>query len=99
LGSLFKYSTPYFRKKRLNVGGISETTVDIRVLFKNALKVGAVSIIVAHNLPSGVLNPSQSDIVLTEKMKNAGENIDIKLLDHLIISEKGYFSFADENIL
>jgi DNA repair protein RadC len=51
----------------LNVGSISETTVDIRVLFKNALKVGAVSIIVAHNLPSGVLNPSQSDFVLTKK--------------------------------
>jgi DNA repair protein RadC len=86
-------------KKRLSVGGISETTVDIRILFKNALKVGAVSIIVAHNHPSGVLNPSQSDIVLTKKMKKVGENIDIKLLDHLIISEKGYFSFADENIL
>jgi DNA repair protein RadC len=86
-------------KKCLSKGGISETTVDIRLLFKNALRLGAIAIIVAHNHPSGVLTPSKSDIHHTKKIKKAGYNMDIKLLDHLIISEKGYFSFADENML
>ena len=86
-------------KKCLSKGGISETTVDIRLLFKSALQCGATAIIVAHNHPSGVLKPSTSDIQLTQKIKKAGENMDIKLLDHLIISEKGYFSFADEKLL
>lgn len=86
-------------KKCLSKGGISETTVDIRLLFKNALQYGATAIIVAHNHPSGVLKPSTSDIQLTHKIKKAGDNMDIKLLDHLIISEKGYFSFADEKLL
>jgi DNA repair protein RadC len=56
-------------------------------------------LIVAHNNPSGKLSPSKSDLKLTTKIKKAGENLDIKLLDHLIISEKGYFSFADEKLL
>jgi DNA repair protein RadC len=86
-------------KKCLSKGGISETTVDIRLLLKSALQCGATAIIVAHNHPSGVLKPSTSDIQLTQKIKKAGENMDIKLLDHLIISEKGYFSFADEKLL
>ena len=83
----------------MSKGGISETTVDIRLLFKSALQCGATAIIVAHNHPSGVLKLSTSDIKLTQKIKKAGENMDIKLLDHLIISEKGYFSFADEKLL
>ena len=83
----------------MSKGGISETIVDIRLLLKSALQCGATAIIVAHNHPSGVLKPSTSDIKLTQKIKKAGENMDIKLLDHLIISEKGYFSFADEKLL
>ena len=86
-------------KKCLSKGGISETTVDIRLLFKSVLQCGATAIIIAHNHPSGDLKPSTSDIQLTQKIKKAGENMDIKLLDHLIISEKGYFSFADEKLL
>jgi len=86
-------------KKCLSKGEISETTVDIRLLFKSALQCGATAIIVAHNHPSGVLKPSTSDIQLTQKIKKAGENMDIKLLDHLIIFKKGYFSFADEKLL
>ena len=73
--------------------------VDIRLLFKKALKLSAVGIIVAHNHPSGKLKPSTSDIQLTNKIKEAGVTLDIKLLDHLIITEKAYFSFADEGIL
>ena len=86
-------------KKCLSKGGISETTVDLRLLFKNAVRLGATALIVAHNHPSGKLSPSKSDLKLTTKIKKAGENLDIKLLDHLIISEKGYFSFADEKLL
>ena len=61
--------------------------------------LGATALIVAHNHPSGKLSPSKSDLKLTTKIKKAGENLDIKLLDHLIISEKGYYSFADEKLL
>jgi len=86
-------------KKCLSNGGISETTVDVRLLFKNAIRLGATALIVAHNHPSGTLSPSRSDEVLTAKIKKGGENLDIKLLDHLIISEKGYFSFADKKLL
>ena len=86
-------------KKCLSNGGISETTVDVRLLFKNAIRLGATALIVAHSHPSGTLSPSRSDEVLTAKIKKVGENLDIKLLDHLIISEKGYFSFADKKLL
>lgn len=86
-------------KNCLSKGGISDTMVDIRLLFKNAVRLGATALIVAHNHPSGELNPSKSDLKLTAKIKKVGENLNIKLLDHLIISEKGYFSFADEKLL
>ena len=86
-------------KNCLSKGGISDTMVDVRLLFKNAVRLGATALIVAHNHPSGELNPSKSDLKLTAKIKKVGENLDIKLLDHLIISEKGYFSFADEKLL
>lgn len=84
---------------QLSKGGITGTVVDIRLAFKNALQIGAVAVILAHNHPSGTLKPSQADISLTTKIKIAGESLDIKVLDHLIITEKAYFSFADENIL
>jgi DNA repair protein RadC len=86
-------------KNCLSKGGISDTMVDVRLLFKNAVRLGATVLIVAHNHPSGELNPSKSVLKLTAKIKKVGENLDIKLLDHLIISEKGYFSFADEKLL
>ena len=68
-------------------------------VFKNALAVGAVAIILAHNHPSGTLRPSSSDIQLTKKLKTAGESLDIKVLDHLIVTEKAYFSLADESMI
>lgn len=80
-------------------GGITETTVDVRLLYKKALELSSVSIIICHNHPSGKLNPSTADKELTEKIKIAGESLDIKLLDHLIITEKSYFSFADNGII
>ena len=73
--------------------------MDVRIVLKIALEVGATGIILVHNHPSGTLNPSEADKQLTKKLKTAGESLDIKVLDHLIITEKAYFSFADENLL
>lgn len=84
---------------QLSKGGITGTLVDVRLVYKNALQLGAVAVILAHNHPSGSLNPSEADKNLTRKLKVAGENLDIKVLDHLIITENTYFSFADENLL
>ena len=80
-------------------GGIASTTVDLRILLKKALEVGATGLLLAHNHPTGNLQPSKADIALTKKIKIAAQAIDIQLLDHLIVSENGYFSFADENTL
>ena len=68
-------------------------------MLKKALEVGATGLLLAHNHPTGNLQPSKADIALTEKINKAAKAIDIQLLDHLIVSEKSYFSFADENIL
>ena len=79
-------------KCRLSSGGITHTIVDIRLLFKNALEQGAVSLILVHNHPSGSTTPSKEDIELTERVRNAGDTLDIKLLDHVIVTEKEYYS-------
>lgn len=86
-------------KHQISKGGLTATIVDIRLLFKRAMELNAVAIIVCHNHPSGKLQPSNSDKSLTQKIKVAGETLDVKLLDHLIVTEKSYFSFADEAIL
>lgn len=80
-------------------GGLTGTLVDSRLVLKQALLLGAVAIILVHNHPSGTLVASQSDKILTKKMQNAAKTLDIKVLDHLIITEKAYFSFADENMM
>lgn len=92
-------SNKVIQKKQLSKGGITGTLVDVRLVLKNALEVGAVGVILAHNHPSGTLKPSEADKQITHKLKKAGESLDIKVLDHLIITEKAYFSFADENLL
>jgi DNA repair protein RadC len=86
-------------KSQISKGGLTATIVDIRLVFKSALELASVGIIVCHNHPSGKLLPSTADKQLTQKIKEAGSILDIKLLDHLIITEKAYFSFADENLL
>lgn len=86
-------------KNQISKGGLTATVVDVRLLFKRALELAAVAIIVCHNHPSGKLQPSNADQQLTQKINEAGATLDIKLLDHLIITEKAYFSFADENLL
>jgi DNA repair protein RadC len=92
-------SNKVIQKNQLSKGGITGTLVDVRLVLKNALEVGAVGIILAHNHPSGTLKPSEADKQITQKLKKAGESLDIKVLDHLIITEKAYFSFADEALL
>jgi DNA repair protein RadC len=92
-------SNKVMAKQQVSKGGMTATVVDIRLVFKQALELFSVAIIVCHNHPSGKLKPSDADVQLTKKIKNAGITLDIKLLDHLIITEKAYFSFADEGIL
>lgn len=84
---------------QISKGGLTATVVDVRLLFKRALELACVGIIVCHNHPSGKLQPSNADKQITQKIKDAGVTLDIKLLDHLIITQKAYFSFADEGIL
>jgi len=86
-------------KKQLSKGGITGTIVDVRLTLKTALELGAVAIILGHNHPSGTLKPSLADKQITQKLKTAAESLDIKVLDHIIVAEKTYFSFADDGIL
>ena len=86
-------------KYQLSKGGITTTTVDVRLVLKQALEQGAVSLILVHNHPSGAHKPSLSDINLTSKLQKAALTLEITVLDHIILTEKTYFSFADENML
>lgn len=86
-------------RDQISLGGVTGTVVDAKVLFRKAIDGLACSIILCHNHPSGNLQPSQADIDLTKKLTQAGATLDILVLDHLIITEKGYYSFADEGHL
>lgn len=92
-------SNKVIHKNQLSKGGITGTLVDVRLVMKTAIEVGATGIILAHNHPSGTLKPSEADKQITKKLKTAAESLDIKVLDHLIITEKAYFSFADEGLI
>lgn len=81
---------------KISQGGITGTLVDIRLIFKGALECLATSMILCHNHPSGRLFPSEADKILTKKIVEAGSIMDIKVIDHLIISSESYYSFADE---
>lgn len=84
----------------LSKGGISGTVTDVRLVLQYAIKTNASGIIVAHNHPSGNLNPSESDSRITQKLKEAGNIMDIQLLDHLIITpDEEYYSFADNGLI
>ena len=84
---------------KISQGGITGTVVDVRIVAKYAVDSLATSVILAHNHPSGNLNPSQADISITEKVKNALALLDIKLIEHLILTVDGFYSFADEGHL
>ncbi|HPW89222.1 MAG TPA: DNA repair protein RadC [Kaistella chaponensis] len=86
-------------KSRLSAGGINQSVVDVRILFKTALENLATGVVIAHNHPSGNLKPSQEDLKITKQISEAGKILNIQMLDHLIITQNSYLSFADENLL
>ncbi len=92
-------SNKVLHQAQLSKGGITGTLVDVRLVLKQALELGAVALVLAHNHPSGTLRPSKADRQITQKLIRAAEALDIKVLDHLIITQKEYFSFADEGFL
>lgn len=92
-------SNKVIQKSQLSKGGITGTLVDVRLVLKTALEVGATGLLLAHNHPSGTLKPSTADKQITEKLKRAALSLDIKVLDHIIITETTYFSFADAGIM
>ena len=87
------------RQEIISEGGITGTVADPRIILKKALDHHAVSIILCHNHPSGNLKPSKADEQLTNKIKNAAAFLDIQVMDHIIVSEEGYYSFADEGLM
>jgi DNA repair protein RadC len=87
------------KKHLISQGGTSGTVVDAKVVFKIALEHLAQSLILVHNHPSGSLSPSEQDKKLTERLVKIGRDLDLPVLDHVIFSDRGYFSFADEGIL
>jgi DNA repair protein RadC len=92
-------SNKVLQKTQISKGSITGTLVDSRLVLKEALQLNAVALILVHNHPSGTLKPSKADKQLTQKLKSAALSLDIKVLDHLIIAETAYFSFADEALL
>lgn len=87
------------KMKRISVGGIAQTLVDIRILLKEALLCNAVAMTICHNHPSGNVRPSSADDQLTEKISKACKTMDIRFLDHVIIADDTYYSYADEGRL
>lgn len=92
-------SNKIIAKNQESKGGITGTLVDVRLVLKKALETGATGLILTHNHPSGTLKASEADKHITQKLKIAAQSLDIKVLDHLIITEKAYFSFADHGLL
>lgn len=91
-------SNKILSKTQLGKGGITGTLVDVRLVFKPAIEMGATGLILCHNHPSGTLIPSDADKQITKKLKAAGQNLDINVLDHIIITENGFYSFNEEGI-
>ena len=96
---LLNRANEVFARERLSTGGMGGTVVDVKMVLKSALDARSSALIAVHNHPSGNLQPSQADVDLTKKLKQAGALLEIPLLDHLIVSERGYFSFADEGLV
>ena len=84
---------------QLSKGGMTGTVVDVRLILKKALSLNAIGLIMAHNHPSEKTMPSEQDKTITQKLKHAARTLDIKVLDHLIVTQHNYYSFADEGIL
>ena len=87
------------KTEQISRGGITQTSVDVRIIFKRGIELMATAMILAHNHPSGNLVPSEADKNLTKKIMEASKIIDIQILDHIIVTQKDYFSFADEGLI
>lgn len=96
---LLNRSNKIITKHRISQGGITGTVIDVRLIMKKSIDSLATSVILCHNHPSGNLKPSQADIEITNKMSEAGKILDIPVLDHVIVTDNAYFSFADESIM
>ncbi len=83
-------------KEKISHGGMTATIVDVRLILKRALELNSVALVLCQNHPSGTLHPSRADVDITNKVKNAAQHMDIKVLDHIIITDQSYFSFADQ---
>ncbi len=92
-------SNKVLNKKMISSGGQTGTVVDLRLIFKIALEFSSIALILCHNHPSGSLVPSGADKQVTKDIRKGGETLNIKVLDHIIITEKNYFSFADEGLM
>ncbi|MDF1694756.1 MAG: DNA repair protein RadC [Saprospiraceae bacterium] len=96
---LMNHGGKLIKRLKVSSGGVSQTLVDPKIIFKKALDCLASKIILVHNHPSGSLKPSKSDIGITQKLQRGGKLLDVRVDDHIIISENGYFSFADEDMM
>lgn len=96
---LLSRSNQLIRKIPVSKGGLAGTVVDPKKIFKTALQYGASSLLLCHNHPSGSIQPSEADVRITRKIKEGGAMLDIAVLDHIIIGEEAYYSFADEGVL
>jgi DNA repair protein RadC len=86
-------------RKKISEGGIAGTVVDFKIIFKYAIENLASQIVLCHNHPSGNTKPSDADITITKKLKEAGKIIDVGIIDHIIIGHNNFYSFADEGII
>ena len=96
---LLRRNNTVISKEQISKGGISGTVVDPKVIFQKALKESASGVVLCHNHPSGNRNPSRADITLTKKISEGGQLLEINMLDHVIYTNTGYFSFADEEMI
>lgn len=96
---LLKRNNEIILKQQVFRGGVSGTVVDPKIIFKKAIEETASGLILVHNHPSGNLQPSREDKILTRKVKEGGKSLDINLLDHMIVANNSFYSFADENLL
>ena len=96
---LLNRSNRVITKVQVSSGGVTGTVVDSKLVFKKAIERLACGIILCHNHPSGALRPSQQDIDITKKLKQAGKHLDCNVLDHIIVGQDGYYSFGDEGML
>jgi DNA repair protein RadC len=86
-------------RQKISQGGMAGTVIDVKIVFRKALEAKASSIILCHNHPSGNISPSKSDIEITKKLYDAGKTMDISILDHIILTDHDYFSFADKGMI